>query len=47
MALLEELKTLPFGAVWDEHCRRQDVPVGAAWLDEVKAYEKKHLASRG
>ena len=47
MALLEELKTLPFGAVWDEHCRRQDVPLGAAWLDEVKAYEKKHLANRG
>ena len=47
LALLEELKTLPFGAVWDEHCRRQDVPVGAAWLDEVKAYEKKHLSNRG
>ena len=47
LVLLEELKTLPFGAVWDEHCRRQNVPVGAAWLDEVKAYETKHLANRG
>ena len=47
LALLEELKTMPFGAVWDEHCRRQNVPVGAAWLDEVKAYESKHLANRG
>ena len=46
LALMEELKTLPFGAVWDEHCRRQDVPVGAAWLEEVKAYERKHLAGR-
>jgi len=41
LALLEELKTLPFGAVWDEHCRRSDVPIGAAWLDEVRAYARK------
>jgi L-rhamnose isomerase len=47
LALLEELKTLPFAAVWDEHCRRQDVPVGAAWLGEVKTYEKATLAARG
>ena len=33
LALLEELKTLPFGAVWDEHCRRANVPVGTAWLE--------------
>ena len=46
LALMEELKTLPFGAVWDEHCRRQNVPVGAVWLEEVKAYERKHLAGR-
>ena len=47
LALLEEAKTLPAGAVWDEHCRRQNVPVGPAWLAEVKAYEKAHLAARG
>jgi L-rhamnose isomerase len=46
LALLEEGKTLPFGAVWDEHCRRQNVPVGAKWLDEVKAYERDVLAKR-
>ena len=46
LALLEELKTLPVGAVWDEYCRRQNVPVGAAWLAEVKAYEKTVLAKR-
>jgi len=44
--LLEECKTLPFGAVWDEHCRRQNVPVGVQWLDEVKAYERDVLAGR-
>jgi L-rhamnose isomerase len=47
LALLEELKSLPFGAVWDEHCRRANVPVGAAWLPLVKDYEKTVLAKRG
>ena len=47
LALLEELKTLPVGAVWDEHCRRQNVPVGTAWLDEVKRHEREVLAGRG
>jgi L-rhamnose isomerase len=40
LALLEEVKTLPFGAVWDYHCLRQNVPSGSAWLDAVRAYEK-------
>lgn len=39
LALMEESKTLPFGAVWDYHCLQQNVPVGEAWLGEVKAYE--------
>jgi len=46
LALLEEAKTLPFAAVWDEYCERQGVPVRAAWLDEVKRYECTVLASR-
>jgi L-rhamnose isomerase len=46
LALFEELKTLPFGAVWDEYCERTNVPVGMAWLDEIKKYETKSLASR-
>jgi L-rhamnose isomerase len=46
LALLEELRTLPSGAVWDEHCRRQGVPVGAAWLDVVREYERAVLANR-
>jgi len=45
--LLEELKALPFGAVWDEYCRRSNVPVGPAWLDVVRAYERTELAKRG
>jgi len=46
LALLEEAKTLPLSAVWDEHCRRNNVPVGARWLDEVRSYEKTVLARR-
>jgi len=46
LALLEEAKSLPFGAVWDEYCKRNNVPVGTAWLDEVKRYEQTVLASR-
>ena len=39
LALLEECKTLPLGAAWDEYCRRQDAPVGRTWLDQVEKYE--------
>jgi len=46
LALLEDAKTLPFGAVWDYYCATKGVPVGAAWLNEVKAYEKNVLSKR-
>jgi L-rhamnose isomerase len=46
LAWLEEQKTLPFGAVWDMFCLRQDVPVGSAWLNDVKQYEKDVLSRR-
>jgi len=46
LALLEESKSLPFGAVWDEHCRRHGVPVGREWLKQVKGYEASVLAGR-
>ena len=39
LALVEEVKTLPMGAVWDYYCMKQNVPVGAAWIDDVKRYE--------
>ncbi len=39
LALLEEAKTLPFIAIWNEYCERCGVPTGAAWLDEVRKYE--------
>jgi L-rhamnose isomerase len=46
LALMEEAKTLPFGAVWDFYCLKQGVPVGADWLDKVKSYEKSVLSKR-
>ena len=46
LALQEEIKSLPFGAVWDFYCESKGVPVGDAWLAEVKRYEKDVLANR-
>ncbi len=46
LALLEEARTLPFGAVWDRYCESSGVPVGEAWLAEVKRYEKDVLLTR-
>lgn len=47
LALLEELKSLPFGAVWDYYCLQQSAPVGMAVLEEIRAYEAQVLAGRG
>ena len=46
LALLEEIKTLPFGAVWEYYCEKQGVPAGREWLDEVHTYEKEVLSKR-
>ena len=46
LALQEEAKSLPFGAVWDQFCETQNVPVGEAWLADVKKHEKDILSKR-
>lgn len=46
LVLLEEIKTLPFGAVWDYYCHLKNVPVGSEWFDIVKKYEKDVLSKR-
>ena len=46
LALQEEIKSLPFGAVWDYYCEKKGVPVGENWLAEVKLYEKEVLSKR-
>ncbi len=45
MVLNEELKTLPFGAVWREYLESQNV-AGADWYEQVKKYEQDVLAKR-
>jgi L-rhamnose isomerase len=46
LALLEELKVLPANAVWDYYCLQQDVPVGIAYMDVIKQYEREELTGR-
>jgi L-rhamnose isomerase len=46
LALMEEFKTYPFGAVWDYYCEKMGVPVRESWLEDVKAYEKEVLSKR-
>ncbi|MEI2465211.1 L-rhamnose isomerase [Niallia taxi] len=46
LALMEEFKTYPFGAVWDFYCEQMDVPVRETWLENVKTYEQEVLLKR-
>ncbi|MEW9669362.1 L-rhamnose isomerase [Ammoniphilus sp. 3BR4] len=46
LALTEEFKSYPFGAVWDYYCAKMGVPVREEWLAEIKAYEKEILLKR-
>ena len=47
LALSEEMKAMPFSAVWDEYCRRAGVPTGMEWLDAVEKYENLVMSKRG
>jgi L-rhamnose isomerase len=47
LATLEQLKSMPFGAVWDAYCVRHDVSVDADWLADIKTYERDVLWQRG
>lgn len=46
LALLEECKSLPWGAVWDEFCLRNGVPVGESFIAEVEKYETEVTSKR-
>jgi len=46
LALLEEQKSMPWAAVWDEYCERRGVPVGLGWLPVVRAHERDILGRR-
>ncbi|MCL2304724.1 MAG: L-rhamnose isomerase [Planctomycetaceae bacterium] len=47
LAMLEELKTMPFGAIWDMYCEKNGVPVGMNWIEPVRKYEADVLLKRG
>jgi L-rhamnose isomerase len=46
LATFEELKSLPWGAVWDYYCEQKGVPAGMSWFDEVRRYERDVLSKR-
>jgi L-rhamnose isomerase len=46
LALMERVKALPLGLVWEEFCERQSCVPDGKWLDEVRAYERETLSRR-
>lgn len=46
LAMLEELKTMPFGAVWDKYCESKSVPTGFDYIKSVQNYEIDVLSKR-
>jgi L-rhamnose isomerase len=47
LALMELMKTKPFGAVWDYYCLQHDVPVARDFIGEIQQYEREVLSKRG
>jgi len=46
MVVQEEMKTMPFGEIWNEYCVRCGAPVDGAWFTEVEKYEAEVLSLR-
>lgn len=46
LAVMEEMKSMPFGAIWDYYCLQSEAPVGTEWLAIVKKYEANVLLHR-
>jgi L-rhamnose isomerase len=46
LALQEELKSMPFSAVWDYYCSQKNAPVGLDFMQLVRTYERQELAKR-
>ena len=47
MVRAEELKTMPFGDVWNEYCKECGAPADGEWFETVEKYEKDVLSKRG
>jgi len=46
LAVSEEMKTMPFGEIFDEYCKKCSAPVGMEWIDTVDKYEREILSKR-
>lgn len=46
LMLGEELKTYPFGDIWEHYCESQGVPAGIGWFAQIEQYEKDVLSKR-
>jgi L-rhamnose isomerase len=46
LALQEELKFMPYNAVWDHYCAQKNVPIGMEFMQTIKEYEKRVLSHR-
>ncbi len=47
LALQEELKSMPWNAVWDMFCLKNNVPVGENYLTDIEKYEAEVTNKRG
>ncbi|MBO7680717.1 MAG: L-rhamnose isomerase, partial [Thermoguttaceae bacterium] len=46
LALMEEMKSMPLSDVWNYYCQTKDVPIGRAWIDEMRKYEESVQSKR-
>lgn len=47
MVRMEQMKTMPFGDIWEHYCELQGVPNDVDWFEEVRRYENDVLLKRG
>ena len=47
LAIQEDARSLPWGAVWHEYCRRKERPLDNAWMPAIKSYEREVMSGRG
>ena len=43
----DEMKTMPFGDIWNEYCNRCSVKKDREWFEDIKLYEEDILSKRG
>ncbi len=46
LGFMEDLKSMPFGAVWDHYCESMEIPNDMEWIDEVLKYEREVALKR-